>query len=291
MLLVLGLAASGCFNNRAGSARAARNSAPPDAPAPTAPAPTGDANSGAPPSMFGAPRCSPSLPFCESFEASDAPDPQRWSVLLSGSGSTAVRDSSRAARGSQSIHLHTGAGGYAQAVLSTRTPFPVAANSFYGRAFVYLDNAGKLPQAHWTLIEAAGRLAGASSDTLVRYGGQFTHLMANYYGADQYEHAADNVDGEWVNQTLMPVNRWACFEWQFKGDSNEMHLWLDGSEITKIAIFGSSTQCCANQPWTMPSFSSLRLGWQVYQADSSQPGYDLWLDEVALGSSRIGCTD
>jgi hypothetical protein len=255
------------------------------------PVPVGNANDKT--FGLGGPSLCPASGFCDGFETAPvggAPLAPLWSVVVNDSSSTVQVDAQRAARGQKSVHVHTENKGYAQALLRTQSFFPAANNQFYGRAFVYFKNSGVLPQMHWTLFAASGVLPGQTQTTVARYGGQFTHLMANYFGQDQYAHAGDAANGGWINETKMPANRWACFEWHFKGSGNEMHLWLDEQEVTKIAIFNISTQCCPNQPWTLPPFEKMDIGWETYQADSTQSGYDLWVDEVMLDTQRIGCS-
>jgi hypothetical protein len=43
------------------------------------------------------------------------------------------------------------------------------------------------------------------------------------------------------------------------------------------------------QPYLLPSFDSLWIGWWEYQADPVPSSFDLWIDEVALDGERIGC--
>jgi hypothetical protein len=247
-----------------------------------------------PNTFFGAPRCAAAtgLQICDSFEAPAVgapPSPALWSLTLTGPGSQVAVDNSRAARGSQSVHVHAGTQGYAQAIFRTAAGQLSGGGPVFGRAFLFYQSTGPLPQMHWTLIAGSGTLAGASSPTLVRYGGQFTHLMANYYGQDQAIHAADNVNGAWINETKMPANRWACFEWSFDPIADQMHLFVDGAEITKLAI-STATVPSSQPPWTIPPIDQVALGWEIYQTDSSQAGYDLWIDEVAIGAQRVGCT-
>jgi hypothetical protein len=33
----------------------------------------------------------------------------------------------------------------------------------------------------------------------------------------------------------------------------------------------------------------VKLGWQLYQGGPTPDHYDLWLDDIALSSTRVGC--
>ena len=78
--------------------------------------------------------------------------------------------------------------------------FPVAGNVFYGRMMINLD-AAPSTSVHWTMIQGAGVVPGATYHALYRYGGQLpvmqggtfvgSQLMANYDTPDSYSrHAA-----------------------------------------------------------------------------------------------------
>jgi hypothetical protein len=41
------------------------------------------------------------------------------------------------------------------------------------------------------------------------------------------------------------------------------------------------------KPWTAPVFSNLTIGWQQYQASSGP--LELWLDDLVVDKTRIGC--
>jgi hypothetical protein len=41
--------------------------------------------------------------------------------------------------------------------------------------------------------------------------------------------------------------------------------------------------------FVFPEFDTVRVGWQLYQADPTPASYDMRLDDVALATERIGC--
>ena len=255
--------------------------------------PTTDPNPGA--SLGGASRC-PATPVaghvCDSFESAAVgapPDASLWSVQVVNPTSQVTVDNTRAARGRQSVHIHTANGGYERAVIVNTSLFPLANNTFWGRTFFWL--VGPTPQAHFTLIAGAdlGKVGGQV--TWLRYGGQFAIYMANWFGNDAFQHAGINVNGQWTQSTPVPSDRWVCLEWQLKGDTNEMHLWQDGVAISDMSVVGISRDS-PGTTWTAPTYGQAQLGWEIYGnagTDAALTGYDLWLDEVALSPTRIGC--
>jgi hypothetical protein len=87
------------------------------------------------------------------------------------------------------------------------------------------------------------------------------------------------------------VQRWACVEWHFEAASHELEFWLDGSQVTQVARQAAAKTCRGNDlqgEWRAPpKFDSLYIGFERY-ADSAND-QDLWIDDVALSSSRVGC--
>jgi hypothetical protein len=42
--------------------------------------------------------------------------------------------------------------------------------------------------------------------------------------------------------------------------------------------------------YLLPQFNALWLGWWLYQTGPMPDHYDIWLDEIAIDSARIGCS-
>jgi hypothetical protein len=241
--------------------------------------------------------------FCEGFEddaLGQAPG-QPWRDETGSSGATVSVDQSRAFSGQRSVHVSAPAGaayrrGYF--AIHQNPVFPAAAAEMYGRAMVWLEAApvASLQQnpVHWTFIQGEGRSANDAYNSLYRYGGQHQGglgLMANFETtpptrSDCWQHS----------KSTLPVQQWACVEWHFAVASNEMQFWLDGAELADIAVkgraSGPSSGCLSTEhlggEWLAPpAFQSLYLGWERYQ--ETQNGQDLWIDDVVVSKSRVGC--
>jgi hypothetical protein len=55
-------------------------------------------------------------------------------------------------------------------------------------------------------------------------------------------------------------------------------------------VTGSGDECvhqAADYPWASPAFDYLDLGWASYNGDSG--ARSMWIDDVALGGTRVGC--
>lgn len=179
---------------------------------------------------------------------------------------TAVLDTSRAHSGKQSLHIYDG-------FIETAPP----STSFYARAWVWL---GSDPgTGHWMAWVGVG--PGGAQGTEVRYGGHYDILQANYFGND--DEVISDPQGycapTCTNGVAAPVGRWSCIEVYF--GSNELRFWLDGNEIPTLHVTAWPHQAA---PWS-PAYDLVRLGFHDFQGSA----IDIWYDDVALGSSRLGC--
>ncbi len=198
-------------------------------------------------------------------------DGSRWSVLGAEGhqaplATTAVLDASRAHGGRQSLHVHDG-------FIQTRPPGP----AFYGRAFVWFDADPGV--GHWMSWVGVG--PAATQDVEVRYGGHYDILEANYFGnddeviSDPKGYCSPTCD----HGVAVPVKRWACVEFYFGKD--ETRFWLDGNEIATLHVTSWRNQA---PPWS-PAYDRVRLGFHDFQGGA----VDVWYDDVALGTTRLGC--
>jgi polysaccharide lyase-like protein len=242
--------------------------------------------------------CPPNALFCDDFEDDVAGQfPAAPWQNNTGSGASVVIDGLQAFSGEQAAHVNAPPNqayrrGYFSLEQGSSGIFPAASHDMFGRAMMFLD-ATPNAVVHWTIIQAEGRAAAGTHDAYYRYGGQQqggAGLMANYetnsgVSTDCYSHSA----------TRMPVQRWACVEWHFNADQNEMQLWLDGTELTDMHVVDRPTTagsgCLGNATggeWLAPpEFSTLHLGWESYQISSNDR--NLWIDDVAISTERVGC--
>ena len=240
---------------------------------------------------FGPSRCADSgLAICEDFEGDAGYDRDVWTPYAS-NGTLAV-ETTRAARGSHALHAHTHApnvdGGVGASVgLRTSLGFPRIRNTYFGRAFVWMET--RSPSTHSTLFESGGRIVDAGIfDGALPAGGLNVSQRFSISG-HQLEASYDSsprpptTDYSRRSASTMPLDRWACLEWHFKGDSNELHFWLDGVELVDMSVLPTRVPT-----WFAPDWVRVSVGLQLYRPDT-EPDFDLWIDEVAIHPTRIGC--
>jgi hypothetical protein len=241
--------------------------------------------------------------FCDGFEdaAVDVPPSGMWTATQN-NGTVRV-DASRPFRGTHAVKattLATAVSGqtYKQAFIGLAGPpvIPLLDDKVYGRMMFYLESVPST-SLHWTIIDGKGLIPGQDYSATYRYGGQKpvsggSQWMANYdttdfFGTppkgpntDCYQHAQGKV---------APVGKWSCAEWYFDGQNNQMRFWLDGTELTDLAVNGTGEGCVGQPvgyPWTAPTFSRLDVGWESYAADEER---SIWIDDVVISQTQVGC--
>jgi hypothetical protein len=239
--------------------------------------------------FFGTSRCAQAnVQLCEDFESGTL-DTATWTTL----GAKPVIDGAQAARGGKALHLTiTGDG---QTAIREKKTFPEANDTYYGRVFVYFASlptpATGFDYAHWTMIAASGTQVMGE----IRVSGQMSNGKS-LWGVGTDNRVDANGTGDWTNSdkdpngkpVAVPTGQWMCIEWMHKGDTNETRFWWDGVEHPSLYTMPSTPHGGnANEPYILPQFTSVWLGWQEYQT-TTEP-FELWLDEIAIDKARIGC--
>ena len=216
--------------------------------------------------------------LCDDFEGQavgDGPDDSVWTVSKS-DGATVLIDDAEKKFGAHALHLHMDPDNRQATLKETKTfPLPGGTNSFYGRAFFMLGAGINMPTHHTNFFEGDGPVPGGGNGNY-RYGSSNGKFLANY-------NPGDPAKG---SDTEVPKGTWACMEWAFLGDTNELHFYLDGNELTDIAI---PPEGLNGNVWTAPMFNSAYFGWITYENDTASDHYDVWYDNVAIDTQRIGC--
>jgi hypothetical protein len=262
----------------------APSSPAPSSPAPSSPAPSSPAPSSASPSPSTstgpAPACGTGI-RCDGFETQAAGTPAGdWAVTYpdcQGAG-TATVDKAVAHSGGTSLRIN-GATGYCNHVFVRNAA--ILGDATYVRYWVRHTTA--LPTSHITMVALRDTNDGNRD---LRLGGQ--------NGALQWNRASDDATlpeqspaGVALSRPL-PVDTWNCVEFKVNGTDGTMETWLNGTSVPGLLQDGVATHDIDGQ-WLnrtyRPKLTDLKLGWESYGEGSDT----LWYDDVAAGSSRIGC--
>jgi hypothetical protein len=240
----------------------------------------GDASDGAAPKS-----CGPTADiFCDDFESYPAgaiTAGAKWKADVAGGAFTI--DTATKKAGQKSLKATVTGNGRA---LANITGFTAPNNSFYGRMHVWVKAFPTAPQyAHWTMFE----VAGSGPDRIRPIGGQY---IPNQGTERLWGTGSDGgPTGDWTRwSTTAPAEsgKWVCLEWQVKAANDEMHVWIDGA--AKPALDVSTKNHGGNAvDLTFPTFTKAWFGWWLYQANPTPAQFEIWFDDVALGTTRQGC--
>lgn len=220
---------------------------------------------------------------CDDFEGQAAGAPSgAWSVTYpdcQGAG-TATVDKSVAHSGSTSLRVN-GAAGYCNHVFVRNTSLLPTGTVRFVRYFVRHTTA--LPASHITMVALRDTNDGNRD---LRFGGQNGALQWNR-GSDDATLPEQSPNGVAQSRPL-PVNQWNCVEFKVDGSNGTMETWLNDTSVPGLLQDGVPTHDIDGQ-WLnrtyRPALADLKLGWESYGEGADT----LWYDDVAVGTSRIGC--
>jgi hypothetical protein len=185
--------------------------------------------------------------------------------------------------GSRLLHLHTLDNGYAFLRL---TDFAQPASGFFGRMWVRVAAFPTAPDwAHFTLVEATG---SGSTEIVRPVGGQYAPTSAGSFwgiGAD------GGPTGDWTNwreSAPTAAEVWQCFEWQLNPADNQVTVWINGMTSPDLTV-STNSHGGNDVPFVLPTVQTVKIGWQLYQGGTTPDHFDVWLDNIALSTTRLGC--
>ncbi|MES1188469.1 MAG: hypothetical protein ABUL60_31930 [Myxococcales bacterium] len=217
--------------------------------------------------------------LCDGFETAapgDAASPFKFEL---GSGSTGVVDATKVFRGAKAVHLKTTS---AQAFITETATFTgttaATNNQTWGRLFIWFETKAN-PQSHDVFIRLEDPGSSLSSAQLHVAGGSRGQLAAEIRsGSDLYKPKI--VEPAPAGRVLFPLAtpKWQCWEWHTTPD-NTLEFYIDGQLYEPMSVV-------AADKWPFPIFKKLYLGFMQF---GTTPATELWIDEVALSATRIGC--
>ena len=69
---------------------------------------------------------------------------------------------------------------------------------------------------------------------------------------------------------------------------NRVAVWIDG--VANPELTASTSDHGGNDvPFVLPTVDTVKIGWQLPRAARHRGEFDLWIDDIALSSKRLGC--
>jgi hypothetical protein len=238
--------------------------------------------------------------FCFSLSAQSKPvladnfesgklDPAVWDQRVNGTDTIAV-EKVDGAHGKYALHVHVpdmaARNGYAFAVAS-HLPESVHSHLF-GR--VYMKITPGLGMTHDPLIFAGGPGWPLSKFEEI---GTYRGTWQPSYQENKSLAGQGRGEATYHAETGPPFDKWFLLEWEFNDDPATITYWLDGEKV--MTMEGGEKVDMVKFVWPKGStttsglvggFQELGLGARVW--GSPAQGFDIWYDDLAIGTARLG---
>jgi hypothetical protein len=225
------------------------------------PADAGGSAAGAAGSADGGVGCHALL--CDDFEASATFDTTKWKASSGYKATDTMTLDSMAAHGQRAAHGHVAETEQGYATLTETATFPALSMDLWGRANFYVTIP--VTNGHTMLISAS-----AGTTEQLEIGVSMGHWQLTWYEPGGPEHPM--ITGAY------PLNKWSCLEW---------HFTTTGSKLIELYVDGTLATSFAKGTGAANPFTTMSLGLQNHSANP--PPNDVYIDDVAIGSARVGC--
>jgi len=179
----------------------------------------------------------------------------------------ATTDAVHVARGQGALHI--------KGVGSIKATLPANGGKIWGRVFLWFAKTYPLPRTNSSLVNT--KAGGSDYRVMMRRASFAAH---NWDGTEHVSecHADVNCSADARARAAIPIEKWTCVEWFFDGASGRP------AEIYQQGVRLEFSDY--NPGWPKAtSFSTMQIGnipWHNEQVE-------MWVDEVALDTKRIGC--
>jgi hypothetical protein len=190
----------------------------------------------------------------------------------------ALVDGARAHSGTKSVHFHGGG----QPTQLTRT-LPTGTTKLYARAWIWFTRQlGMNPGANHETLLGIRKAVGSANDE-VRFG-----EIKGVIGTNEVP--TDNISpkmAQWGMGPVVATGAWQCIEVAFIGDQpqNTLTAWANGTMVHSITAPDQWQNGNMPMNWLNGKFVEFIMGWQSFSGIDT----DLWIDDVVLSTSPIGC--
>jgi hypothetical protein len=225
--------------------------------------------------------------FTENFESGKI-DPAVWDSRVAGTATVAVEEV-EGGHGKYALHVHypdMAAASYAF-VVATHLPDSVRTH-FFGRA--YMKVSPGLGTTHNPLI-----FAGEPGWQISKFHeiGTSRGMWMPSYQENKSKRGEGRGEITYRTETAPAYGKWFLIEWEFNDDPSTITFWIDGEKIS-TTVAGEKVDT-VKFDWPKGSgtvknlvggYSEFGFGARVWGAPPV--GFDVWYDDIAIGTSRLG---
>ncbi|HVT08422.1 MAG TPA: hypothetical protein VHO67_13265 [Polyangia bacterium] len=216
----------------------------------------------------------PGLVFCDSFEA-DAPGapPAPWTVTQTTAGQVAIDGTNPAASGTRSVHVAPTDNDYDTFLdLRDTAVLPVAGGKLYVRFYIRL--AAGMTAKHNTLVRGDLFASPGTGNNLL-FGEDNQMILESISGDAQAAMSNQSFYTDGKIGAGAPAGVWTCIELLLDHAAPAIDVWVNDVEVPDLH----------RTDWKIDAYDYLRFGFEKYAG----PASDIWYDDVALGTQKIGC--
>jgi hypothetical protein len=198
--------------------------------------------------------------LCDDFEGA-APGAAGSKFTMDTKGGYVVETvTTQSHSGTHSIHVNSPGGSGLGYIVETAT-FTPAITDFWGRAYLRFMANGS---GHEVFVAMDDSTSDSNGEQV---------RMFNDMGDGKIATNRRSDDQEKESSQAIPMGQWFCFEWH--ETPTELRIYFNGQDLT-----------VADETWTEPKLADLRLGFERFDSGT---GGDVWIDDVAVNSTQIGC--
>jgi len=209
--------------------------------------------------------------FTEDFESGSL-NKDIWTTRAN-AGTTITVEQDIVAHGKNAVHVQYPAGVRSYGfIVATKLPDSLKEH-FFGRAYVQFPKAP--PNAHDVFITAG--TAGFPISNFLEIG-----LRQNKAQLSYQQNAANITRGEtMIPGPAYPVGKWFCLEWEFNDNPDSITLWIDGNKAVDKAVAFKGTK-----ENLVKGFVDFGFGFRSW--GNVPNGFDVYYDDIAFGTERVG---
>ncbi|HXK17120.1 MAG TPA: hypothetical protein VNG33_04940, partial [Polyangiaceae bacterium] len=161
---------------------------------------------------------------CDNFEGYGAPADLAAAWTVTATMATVVVDATKPHAGKNALHITSSGQTPQGAIAKADAPlFPIAGNVYYGRLMLWLTQA-PTGGVHWNNVQSAGFMPSSTQWSKYGWGGMFGKILAGYTIRTTPTDMQAAIDCSKPSQMGLPEKQWTCFEWEFDGVANQLHL-------------------------------------------------------------------
>jgi hypothetical protein len=224
------------------------------------------------------PKCSAA--FCEDFESGSL-NTTTWTRKETSNGNSVQIQSTKKAHGQYAAQFHAKGGTSLSMILLENLPDALQKH-YFGRLYYYASDFPTESGGHTAYI--------TSSNTLKNFPDSDHHLEVSSYSSDSgpiWQMTYWTGDGpEYIGSGgQIPKASWFCLEWEFNDAPDEIGVWVDGDATKKGASFRNINNHASN---LLGKMTTLGVGFRTWHPMGA-PDIDVYIDDIALDSKRVGC--